>query len=217
MAGAPRDRRLKELRETTLLLGEGVEEQELLGALLKAVNLTGVQVEQYEGKSNLGSFLTALQKFPGYANLEAIGITRDADTNARGSFQSVCSALKNAGLPFPAESGQVVSGPPRIGVLILPPGQAQGMLEDVCLAAIRDDPAMVCVDEFLECVRAKANRQPTSPAKARVHVWLASHVHPDKRLGEAAQAGYWPWGSPAFDPLKEFLARLARRPGGAPA
>lgn len=31
---------------------------------------------------------------------------------------------------------------------------------------------------------------------------------PDKRLGEAALAGYWDWDSPAFDLLKQFLHQL---------
>ncbi len=45
-------------------------------------------------------------------------------------------------------------------------------------------------------------------AKARVHAWLASQIEPDKRLGEAAKAGYWPWDSPGFDRLKQFLQAL---------
>lgn len=40
------------------------------------------------------------------------------------------------------------------------------------------------------------------------HVWLASEVEPEKRLGEAAEAGYWPWTSPAFDALRQFLLAL---------
>ena len=82
------------------------------------------------------------------------------------------------------------------------------MLEDLCLAGVQADPAMPCVPEFFDCVQRRANRQPNNLAKARVHAWLASQVEPDKRLGEAAEAGYWPWASPAFAPLTSLLRVL---------
>ena len=44
--------------------------------------------------------------------------------------------------------------------------------------------------------------------KARAHAWLASRVEPDKRVGEAAQAGYWPWGADAFLDLWSFVGSL---------
>ena len=56
--------------------------------------------------------------------------------------------------------------------------------------------------------REKAKRQPGNLAKAKVHAWLASQVDPDKRLGEAAQAGYWPWDSCVFESLKDFMRNL---------
>jgi len=31
---------------------------------------------------------------------------------------------------------------------------------------------------------------------------------PDRRVGEAAQAGYWPWDSQAFDDLWAFLRSM---------
>jgi hypothetical protein len=45
-------------------------------------------------------------------------------------------------------------------------------------------------------------------SKACVHAWLASKERPDKRLGEAAQAGYWPFEHSAFDALSQFLLSL---------
>ena len=67
---------------------------------------------------------------------------------------------------------------------------------------------MSCVEEYLECVKNNANREPNNVAKAKLHAWLASKEKPDKRLGEAAEAGYWDWESAAFDGLKEFIFSL---------
>ena len=49
---------------------------------------------------------------------------------------------------------------------------------------------------------------PKDMAKAEVHAFLASREEPDKRLGEAAEAGYWPLGDPAFGHLKNFVLNL---------
>jgi hypothetical protein len=45
-------------------------------------------------------------------------------------------------------------------------------------------------------------------SKAKVHAFLASRYEPDKRLGEAAKAGYWPWDNEAFETVKSFLQQI---------
>jgi hypothetical protein len=49
---------------------------------------------------------------------------------------------------------------------------------------------------------------PTQPSTAKVQVFLASRSKPDLKLGEAAQAGYWPLDHPAFDQVRAFLQML---------
>jgi hypothetical protein len=82
------------------------------------------------------------------------------------------------------------------------------MLEDLCLASVGAHPAFPCVDDYFQCVFRTGGRLPNNLGKARVHAWLASEAIPDKHLGEAAQADYWPWTSPAFAPLIVFLRML---------
>jgi len=199
---------IEELKEPKLLLGEGLEEQRFFSKLLESMPLGGIQVGQFAGNRKLREFLRALKNWPQFGRLQAIAITRDAETDANAAFQSVQDALRNAGLPFPAQPGAFAAGPPRVGVLIIPPNQPNGMLEDLCLASVRSDPAMICVEEYMKCVEEKAKRQPGNPAKAKVHAWLASQVDPDKRLGEAAQAGYWRMGDSVFDSVRQFLRGL---------
>ena len=45
------------IASTRMLLGEGREEEIFLDALLAHLGITGVQVERYNGKSNLAPFL----------------------------------------------------------------------------------------------------------------------------------------------------------------
>jgi hypothetical protein len=82
------------------------------------------------------------------------------------------------------------------------------MLEDLCLQSVDDDPGVSCLEDYFNCIQKKANRQPKNLAKAKIHAWLASQNEPDKRLAEAAKAGYWNWDSPAFEPLKQFILSL---------
>ena len=89
----------------------------------------------------------------------------------------------------------------------MPDGSRPGMLEDLCMDAVQADPAYPCVEDYLTCLRARASL-PGNLAKARTHVWLASRPEPDRRLGEAADRGYWPWDAPAFQPLVNFLRSL---------
>ncbi len=49
---------------------------------------------------------------------------------------------------------------------------------------------------------------PNNLDKARAHAWLASRPECDKRVGEAAQAGYRPWGSDAFRALWAFVGSI---------
>ena len=90
----------------------------------------------------------------------------------------------------------------------MPDGNRTGMLESLCLDSVADDVAMECVKGFLACIEDRCGRVPKPIDKARTHMWLASREAPDKRLGEAAEAGYWPWNHAAFIGLVEFLRRI---------
>jgi hypothetical protein len=193
-----------------LLLGEGRDEVRFFNALLAELKITDIQVIDYGGKTRLKDYLEALAQTPvsGFSGLVSLAITRDADTDAGGAFASASAALANVRLTVPGSHGLLAGANPRVGVWILPDGGKPGMLEDLCMTAVQTDLAVPCVDEFLQCVLQRAARQPNNMAKARLHVWLASQLDPDKRLGEAAEKGYWPWNAMAFQPLISFLQAL---------
>ncbi len=191
-----------------LLLGEGRDEEAFFGALLAHLGIGDVQVIQYGGKSKLPDFLDTLPLLPGFRNAVSLGITRDADTDAHGAFQSVCASLTRNGVAAPSAPGEIAAGNPNVGVMILPHGVDSGMLEDVCLAAVVSDAAMPCVDQYFTCVSSVTTRAPRNIAKARVRVWLASQETSDDSLGIAATKGYFDWSNSAFEPLKKFIRAL---------
>lgn len=82
------------------------------------------------------------------------------------------------------------------------------MLETLCLQAVVSDPAIKCVDRYLECVAKRMGSLPGNRDKARLHAFLSSRPKPDLLLGQAASAGYFRWDHPAFDHVKQFLLGL---------
>ena len=101
---------------------------------------------------------------------------------------------------------------PRLSVsYLVVPHDGQGtMMEDVCLNSVAYDPAMTCVDRYLDCVSQMSVEQPRQMwiAKARAHAFLASRERPDLRLGEAAQRDVWRFDSDAFIPPTRLLKSL---------
>jgi hypothetical protein len=95
---------------------------------------------------------------------------------------------------------------------ILPGDGRAGALEAVCLDAIRATApnTWACVESFDACLSANGTApfSATERAKRLVQAWLSSLPTPGLRLGEAAQKGLFPFDSPVFAPLAEFLRGL---------
>jgi len=156
----------------------------------------------------------------GFSSVTSLGVTRDADypddpaagdeVTAPAAFQSVCTALAHVKLPVPTAPIIKATGNPNVSVFILPDCQLPGMLEDVCVASIQSGPEVGCMDDYFNCLARVTGRTHLrrNLAKSRVHAWLAAQAEPDRRLSEAAEAGYWNWDSPAFGQLKQFLSAL---------
>ena len=210
----------RKIEKTKLLLGEGQDEVNFFGALLKHLGKDDVQVLQYGGKQKLSGFLSVLKVDPLWDEVEALLITRDSDfprersldPAAQTAWTSVIDVVRSQGLPVPRVHAELYGaedrGTLRVGVFILPDGAADGMLEDLCLAAAADDPVKPCLDAYFRCIEEKGLTIPRNVLpKARAHAYLASRPIPDKRVGEAAVAGYWPWEAAALAPLLEFVRR----------
>src|SRR6266487_7124388 len=74
----------KPIESPLMLVGEGVEEVLFFSAMLEHLGISGVQVEQYIGKTGLNAYLRTLKVRPGFAPVTRLGITRDADDNPTG-------------------------------------------------------------------------------------------------------------------------------------
>lgn len=196
------------IEKDILIIVEGEDEKPFFEEIIKFIDLGNVQVLSIGGKTKLKNNLRALVRAPGFLKVRSIGIVRDANGDHKAAFQSVCGALKNADLLAPNGPLTSIGENPKITVFILPGLNLPGMLEDLCLMAVGDDCAMPCIDDFIDCLSDKNCDTPSNLSKAKLQIFLASRKKPGLRLGEAAQAGHWPWENKAFDQVKQFLAQV---------
>jgi hypothetical protein len=197
---------------------EGDDEFHLLIRLLKREGLEG-QIDirpPYQGMADLGDYVVGvLAKTSGFAQVKRIGVMRDAEEGTvEDALRSVSSAL-SAVFPGVAltQCGRFVDlqvtpeRVVRVGALISVP-----CLEGLCLApaGIGADPAIPCVDAYLECLAAHvSDGTQAQRLKRRLYAYLASRADPRLRPGQAADAQYIDLGDPCWQPLKDFLKELA--------
>ncbi len=201
------------IQKNCLLLVEGPRDDErFFKALLKKLGIEEkVQVIPIYGKTNLRYRLKAVVEAPKQDDaleIASIGIVRDADTDPSAAFRSVRDALRDIGFPVPQKPLLAVGERPRVIVMILPDENSIGMIEDLCLRSVDKDAAIVCVEQYFQCLHQQNIALPRHSSKAKVQVYLASKPECGKRLGEAAEAGYWPWEEKTFDQAKDFLGQV---------
>jgi len=186
---------------------EGKDDVAVVRGLVTHLGLK-IDVESYDGKDKLPVLLQSLPKRPEFAQkkVATIAILRDADANSNATFTSVRDTLMQNNFDAPAADGTFSESELKVGVFIVG-FNGQGMIEDLCLNSVSDQPEFSCVDSYFSCIAQKSPRANFS-SKAKVRVWMASHDDYDYRVGKAAEKGYWPWESPAFEPLKNFLKAL---------
>lgn len=196
------------IEKRCLLVGEGREEVRFFDALFKHLAIEDVQVEECGGKAGLAKYLRAQLVRPGFDSLARLVVVQDADSDPVGRFQSICDTIRSCGLTPPPEHAKLSDGKLSVGVFVMPGGKRSGMLETLCMESVSGDAAIPCVDDFLQCVKGRCGYSPEPFDKARIHSWLASRQKPDRRLGEAAEAGAWPWTHPAFAELIAFMRQF---------
>lgn len=200
----------RQITKSKILIVEGVDEENFFNSYFRYLSISDIQVLPIGGKTLLSDYLDVLiTDYNFISKVQVLAIIRDADNSATSAFQSVCSALKKHNLPVPDTPLQSVGNNLIVNVMIMPPGSSSGKLEDLCLQSVSSDPALPCLDSYFSCLRVLPNySMPQDMSKAKVHAFLSSRIEPDKRLGEAALASYWPFDNEVFGPLRSFILGL---------
>lgn len=204
-----------------LLVVEGKDEVHFFDALLAKLEMTDVQVLDTEGKNNFPVEFAALLLSPGFDQLAAYAIVRDADTGREGAFQSIRNILRKHSQPHPDQPNSFSSNEhPRVGIYILPGEADTGMLEDLCLQTVVGHPVTACVDAYMACLEEQLPQMqsgspntegphfPKNIAKARALAFLAGMHEPVHQVGFAALRGCWDLDHECLNELKRFLTSM---------
>lgn len=190
---------------TKVLLAEGDTPAHFVEALLQQLGLgKTIEVRNFGGIKDLKLALAALAATQEFRQVVSLGIVRDAENDARAARQSVNDAVAAANI------GRHV----HVAEFIVPDNAAPGILETLCINAVRQHPSLAnemhCVEAFFSCLEQRGIRfpDPVRQAKNVAQAFLATRPEAQMFPGIAAYRGYWPWDSPAFEPLKQFLRTL---------
>ena len=193
------------------LIVEGNDDARVFASLSRYLGIQDIQIWQCGGYQNIRGVLRTVVGLEDFDLVSSLAVVADANSSRNARIQSIQSALSHAGLPTPSAPLEVESdGRLSVTYLVVPHNRDTGMIEDVCLDSVSDDPAMDCIDSYFECIgdaNTPGPRQAWS-SKARLHAFLASRDRPDLRIGEAAERGVWQFEDTAFDPLKDLLRTL---------
>ena len=193
------------------LLVEGNDQRNFFDALVEHLKIGDVQIQDFGGVNDLRGFLGVMVKQSGFhGTVRMLGIVRDAETSARGAFQSVQSSLHSAGLPVPARPGEPAGAAPAVNVSILPGDGDHGMLETLLCRTFADTAVDRCIDAFFKCFeKSEAGARIRNRDKARAHAFLATRKRPHVSVGVAAQKRYWgEFDQDAFRGIRRFLSSL---------
>jgi hypothetical protein len=207
-----------------IVLVEGHDEVQFFSALSDYLGLSvDVEIREVGGTRGFSAAVRSLLRDSMRNKLSSLVVARDADRSPQGAFHSVRNLLGNAGLPSPREPFAMVEGDAsdpvigrlRVGAMILPSGSSPGMLEDLCLMAAQDDPAMQCVDDYFRCLESALDREnmPRNEPKARVRAFLCSHELWEESHFEFIRNHIEQWlpGMPNAPSVEQVHAFLASR------
>lgn len=211
---------IEQIKSKRLLLVEGNDEKWFCIQLLQSIGLNqnaenlDLQVIDIGGNQNFGASLKLITKSPYFDEVTAIGFIRDAEQNPAGSsYTSTCSSIKKYISNFPIPKiGQIkTENGLTCGVFIMPDNKSSGMLENLCLEAVKTNPvygeAEVYVDKAATLM-ADSDRKKYNKPKAMVQTYLAGQPVLVNTLANAAKKGLWDFTNPVFNNIMNFIKNL---------
>jgi hypothetical protein len=185
-----------------VILVEGQDEVRFLNALLKESKINNVEVHEVGGKRNFKIKIPSFVRNPGFSDVNALGIIRDADNDIDATFTSIKNTLQKEKLKPPKIINHFSDGNPKIGIFII-----TNLLEDLCLKTVKKHPAMECVNIFVNCI-SSLNPPPNNISKAKAQAFLAAMPEIVSSVGLGAEKNYWDFSCSEIHELKLFIDSL---------
>lgn len=196
-----------EINSEKIILVEGKDEINFFEAFLKKLEIEDVQIIEVGGKDKFPSEFPALLNTPGFSRVSTYVIVRDADSNVQSTLDSIKGLLSVNNQPVPDGHASYSSNNGiRSGIFIMPGNRDEGMLETLCIDAIKENPIYECVKQFIRCLTDSTSiENPRNLHKAKMHTFLSGQKKYIPSVGMAAKKGLFNFESECFNDLKQFL------------
>ena len=174
-----------------------------------------IQVENFGGNNQLQTKLQLWTRSPGFEHIRSLIIIRDAESDAVKAIHSIIRDMKKVGLPVPNGPQQLAKDNNiSTGFLLFPTLSSDlqnGAIEDLCLTILKETELSTIeeIDDFLESLKQKDLRKFPRIFKTRLHTYFSvTDKYVSLKIGEAADAGAFDWGSVKLTPLRDFLLQF---------
>ena len=205
------DRLLKIEDFDRVLVVEGYSDLLFFAEILEEIGKHGqVFIKELDGTFGLEKKLETLITPALMSDKTKIAFIFDADDNAqktRTSLERLLSRLTSQDV----RDGAWTDGKPRIGLFVVPGGDASGEIETLVWQSWANNPTNVgqktCIEDFIACMKVQ-QVESRSPAKAPVGALLAVRHDDDSRLGPGARDNVFDLSRTEFAPLRNFLSEF---------
>ena len=177
-------------RSSNLLLVEGDDDKHVVGHICqRSGQMPDFCIVQ---KGGIESLLASIRQEVRKPSISTLGIVVDADDNAIDRWKAVADKLQQAGVDsprVPESTGTIITGPPRVGIWLMPDNISPGELEDFIKQMIPpNDPIWPMSETYIDNI-PQQDRMFTDGKvlRAKVHAWLATRKEP-RRMGAAIGA-----------------------------
>jgi len=178
-----------------------------------------VQLIDSGGINQLSECIQTWRLSPGFQNINALAVIRDAETDANAAIQSIQDSLQRNNLLSPQTCFQVMRAQGEVSVAFaLLPGKCingqfvNGTLEDLCLEILDGDnitEKMVENEDYLNQFSQKFQLEMPRLHKAKLHTYFAEHdKYVGLKPGEAARVGAFDFESDLLVPFKAMFLEL---------
>ncbi len=209
-----------------LILCEGIDVENVMIGYLNSAALAfdrrfanDIQTLNFKGVEELPVYLGNLKKMEGYEIVRQILVLRDAERDVQKAINMVTKAFRVNGLPVPDSVHTWIkasdSAEQKIATAftLLPTCDAnptEGALEDLCLDILKAeyaDDMQKDIQGFINEVKNKYGSVSAHEHKSRLHTYFSvNEGFISLKIGEAALAGAFDWGSEKLNGLKELMA-----------
>jgi hypothetical protein len=194
-----------QIQHSRVLAVEGEDEVHFFNCLLGFLGQDDFEVISVGGKVQFNDKFPALVRRTGFEKVKKLAIIRDADDSAENAFESIKNILLRQNITPPKRPNQFSTEEPRVGIFIMPGDFEKGMLEDLCLRTVKNNPAMKCVEVFVDCA-LRLESPPKNIAKSKAQAFLATMPDIVGSVGIGAEKHYWDFNSDELKNLKDFLS-----------